>query len=114
LEAFSINNTSLQSLENLPDFKNLKSIEINSNNLDGSELASLLKYPKLRKINFSNNKVYDFDDIRVLSRLKHITHLSFKKNPVSSVPSYRNEVFEMFPNLTHLDGLREEDEDDIV
>jgi len=66
--------------------------------------SGLGKYlPKMSTIILTNNKLTKFKDLKPLSDMGTITHLSLMGNPVAKLPDYRLFVIHRLPNLKMLD-----------
>lgn len=84
LEKFSLNQTHLKSLENMPDNKTITRIELSDNHLVGSELKHLSVYAdRLVSLKVANNKIDNFDDLNVLKNFKALENLDLEGNPIS-------------------------------
>lgn len=59
--------------------------------------------PSLNTIILTNNKLSKFKDLKPLSDIKTITHLSLMGNPVAKQADYRSFVIHRLPNLKMLD-----------
>ena len=103
VQTFSLNNTQLKSLNNLPGFPNLTKIELSDNYLSGEEISKLKIYQKLKKIKLANNKIKNLNDIKILSKFKELTFLDLSENPINSIYDYKREIFRIIPSLNFLD-----------
>lgn len=122
VEEFSMCNCHLNSLENLPQFANLKTLELNDNHIKGEELKKIVIYDSLEELKIANNPIENFDDINPLVNLKNLIILDLSETKLSQKENYRKKIFEMFPGLKYLDGtdkngkdyeeIEEEDEED--
>ncbi|MBS4012404.1 MAG: DUF4173 domain-containing protein [Bacteroidetes bacterium] len=108
-------NIKLKSIENLPEFAELKSIDLSRNNIE--DFSKLSEYKDLKKVNISNNKS---KNIEFLKELKEVEILSIsytnvedlspisnlKKLKVLHLSSMQNADFATLPgckNLVELD-----------
>ena len=103
IQTFSLNNTQLKSLNNLPNFPNLTTIELSDNFISGEEISKLKIYQKLKKIKLANNKIKNLNDIKILSNFKELTFLDLSENPINSIYDYKREIFRIIPSLNFLD-----------
>ena len=93
----------LKSLNNLPNIPSIEEVQLSDNHLNGKELTNLMLYPKLSKIKLCNNPIKEINDLQCLQSLKELTSLDLSECPVTSIPQYREKLFEMLPQLKYLD-----------
>eukprot|EP01017_Pseudomicrothorax_dubius_P043862 TRINITY_DN7368_c0_g1_i3.p1 TRINITY_DN7368_c0_g1~~TRINITY_DN7368_c0_g1_i3.p1 ORF type:complete len:218 (-),score=43.56 TRINITY_DN7368_c0_g1_i3:114-767(-) len=109
LVMLSLNDCELESLENLPQIKNLLRLELSNNPFPPKELVLVGEaYPNLVSLSLCNYMHFvSWDDINVLKRLPKLIQLDLIGCPVVSdnPKTYREKVFQMFPNLKLLDNL---------
>lgn len=64
--------------------------------------------PKLYKIKLEDNNIENLDNLKCLANYK-IKKINLKGNPiVTSVPNYRDELFQIAPSLESVDDLNRE------
>ena len=103
LQYLSLNNCSLESLENFPRLPALIRLDLISNNLAGD--FSALKYSKyLQTLFLSANKISDFNSLDSLNFLKNLLQLDLIANPLTVEINYSEEIFKRFPSLKFLDS----------
>lgn len=99
LLSLSLNNNNLESLENLPDAP-LCRLELNENELKGSELVHLDKfYRTLEKLKLAYNKIAVFEDLEILKKFKQLKSLELTGNPVTKLTDYKVKILQMLPSL---------------
>jgi hypothetical protein len=103
VETFSLNNTHLKSLNNLPNFPSLTTIELSDNFISGEEISKLKIYENLKKIRIANNKIKNLNDMEILSNFKNLTFLDLSENPINSIFDYKRKIFNLIPSLNFLD-----------
>lgn len=103
LKLLSFNCCKLSSLDSLPSICSLEELQLSDNFLSGKELSKLLIYPRLTKLKICNNRIDNFDDFKVLDKLKDLNFLDLTENPITQKPNYRNKIFEILPKLVYLD-----------
>nr|Q86QS6.2 RecName: Full=Acidic leucine-rich nuclear phosphoprotein 32-related protein; AltName: Full=ANP32/acidic nuclear phosphoprotein-like protein [Schistosoma mansoni]AAO21365.2 leucine-rich protein [Schistosoma mansoni] len=112
LEVLSMMNVGLQSLAGLPCLAGLKTLEL-SNNLISGGLDALLKCPNIEQLNLSSNKIESMDVLIPLAKLSELKSLDLGNCPVTSTENYRKKAFAMIPSLKYLDGLDENNEEEV-
>jgi acidic leucine-rich nuclear phosphoprotein 32 family protein A/C/D len=93
----------VKSLSNLPTYKDLDTLELSDNRIQGEELAKLASYPKLYKLRLSNNQISSIQHLAPLANIDTLTILDLDGCPVTSSENYRDEVFKVLPKLQVLD-----------
>ncbi|CAH8601684.1 unnamed protein product [Schistosoma intercalatum] len=112
LEVLSMMNVGLQSLAGLPSLASLKTLEL-SNNLISGGLDALLKCPNIEQLNLSSNKIESMDVLIPLAKLSELKSLDLGNCPVTTTENYRKKAFAMIPSLKYLDGLDENNEEEV-
>jgi len=110
LEVLSLINVGLTSLKGFPKLSNLRKLELSDNRISGG-LSLLDGCPKLHSVNLSGNKIRDLDTLKALADLKELKNLDLFNCEVTSVDDYREQTFNLLPNLTYLDGFDRDDEE---
>ena len=84
-------------------------IELNQNDLKGDDLEILLKScPKLYKIKLEKNLIDNLDSLKCLANY-NIKKINLEGNPITTkLPNYREELFNLIPSLTSIDGIDKE------
>ena len=108
LVKLTMNNVGLTSLENLPELRSLKKLELTDNKISGC-LKFLKSCPKLRNLNLASNKIKNFNELRPLRKLRKLKILDLYKNDVQMIRNYRERVFYLIPSLKFLDGFNRRD-----
>lgn len=88
-DTFDLSNNDIRELDGFPLLKSLRTIIINNNRIVrvGDNLAE--SCPNLSELVLINNNLSDYREIKKLSTLKALTHISLLKNPISKTPHYR-------------------------
>ncbi|CAD8057404.1 unnamed protein product [Paramecium primaurelia] len=95
----------LQSLNNLSEYKNINSLNLEENALDDGSIKLIVqKFPSLTFLNLKKNQIKDFDEIEQLKQLDQLTHLFLDKNPVCDEDNFITKIWDMLPKLKALDG----------
>ena len=110
LEILNMSYCKLKSLDNLPKFPNLYKIDLSENFLDENEFIKLKDYPFLSEIYFVNNKVKNFDTIKIMNSSRNLHLIDLSENPINSIKDYRKNFFDSFPRLIFLDGIGKNNE----
>jgi Leucine-rich repeat (LRR) protein len=77
--------------------------------LSNNHLYSLVGLPQfinLRVLSVANNNIRYYEDLDILSKLKHLEKLTLDKNPVTYLPYYREYILALCPKLTALDDCK--------
>lgn len=109
LEILSMVNVGLSSLAKLPKLPKLRKLEVSDNNIAGGLESLAEKCPTLSYLNLSGNKIKELSSIKALQNLKTLKSLDLYSCEVTTLDEYRDNVFELLPQLTYLDGYDEED-----
>lgn len=109
LEILSMVNVGLSSLAKLPKLPKLRKLEVSDNNIAGGLESLAEKCPTLSYLNLSGNKIKELSSIKALQNLKTLKSLDLYSCEVTTLDDYRDNVFELLPQLTYLDGYDEED-----
>lgn len=109
LEILSMVNVGLSSLAKLPSLPKLRKLEVSDNIISGGLDTLAEKCPNLTYLNLSGNKIKEMSSVEVLQSLKNLKSLDLYSCEVSTLEDYRENVFELLPQLTYLDGYDQED-----
>lgn len=98
-QVIDLSDNDILKLDNFPVLNNLEGLLLTNNRI--CRIAkSLGKYlTKLDTLILANNKLTNLKDLKPLSDLPHLTHVSLEGNPVTKLPDYRLFVIHRLPNL---------------
>lgn len=102
----------LMKLASLEKF-DVESVNLSENSLeDLSAITTLAQtYPHLKNLALTNNKISKLRSFEIWkNKFKHLRELIVVNNPVTTDPSYKNEISKIFPRLVILDGVVIRDE----
>ncbi|OMJ10779.1 Leucine-rich repeat-containing protein 48 [Smittium culicis] len=85
--------------------ENMKEIKINNNKITFVH-ESLSNLVNLQVLDLGNNLITNFSQIEPLYKLKKLTNLNLKGNPIANDPEYKKTILENIPELRILDGER--------
>lgn len=111
LEFLSTINVGLVSVANLPKLNKLKKLELSDNRISGGLDVLAEKCPNLTHLNLSGNKIKDLSTIEPLKKLENLKSLDLFNCEVTNLNDYRENVFELLPQLTYLDGYDRDDKE---
>ncbi|XP_012584153.1 PREDICTED: acidic leucine-rich nuclear phosphoprotein 32 family member A isoform X2 [Condylura cristata] len=111
LEFLSTINVGLISVANLPKLNKLKKLELSDNRISGGLEVLAEKCPNLTHLNLSGNKIKDLSTIEPLKKLENLKSLDLFNCEVTNLNDYRENVFELLPQLTYLDGFDQDDKE---
>ncbi|XP_062575621.1 acidic leucine-rich nuclear phosphoprotein 32 family member A-like isoform X2 [Saccostrea cucullata] len=115
LESLSLINVGLTSLKGFPSLPKLQKLELSDNRIQ-SGLHNLQGCPNLTHLSLSGNKIKEIDTLEPLKNFSELKHLDLFNCEVTQLDDYREQVFELLPNLKFLDGFdrndKEADEDE--
>lgn len=109
LRQLSLVNVGLVSLKNFPSLPSLEKLDLSDNRISCG-LENLKSCPKLNQLFLTNNKLRSLNELKALSHLQYLETLDLSNCQLSESENYRRKVFEMIPNLKHLDGYLEFEE----
>ena len=106
----SINGLGLKSLKNFPCIPNLYILQVKNNKLSGEDFDEILKlYPGLYKLKVSNNLIKSINVFAPLEKSK-IKKIEIEDNPVNKNDKYREELFNIMPNLISINREKRDGE----
>ncbi|XP_070489880.1 acidic leucine-rich nuclear phosphoprotein 32 family member A-like [Chironomus tepperi] len=108
LVELSINNVGLTSIENFPELRSLKKLELVGNKISDG-LMSLKACPELKILNLSSNNIENFNELKPLRKLRKLEILDLDNNHVQMIRYFREKVFYIIKSLKYLDGFDEND-----
>ncbi|XP_045141635.1 acidic leucine-rich nuclear phosphoprotein 32 family member A isoform X2 [Echinops telfairi] len=111
LEFLSTINVGLISVANLPKLNKLKKLELSDNRISGGLEVLAEKCPNLTHLNLSGNKIKDLSTIEPLKKLESLKSLDLFNCEVTNLNDYRENVFQLLPQLTYLDGYDRDDKE---
>jgi nuclear RNA export factor len=91
----------------------VQSVNLSDNGLEDLMGVSTLAqtYPNLLNLSLSNNKIARLKSLETWkNKFKHLRELLMSNNPITSDPSYKDEISKTFPKLVVLDGVIIRDE----
>ena len=106
----SMNNCKLTSLANFPELPGLIRLELMNNEFPASELKHLLKLKELQSLSLNENSVKAADELKLLKSLP-LAQLDITGTELSAQADYREQVFNLFPDLQILDNRDREGEE---
>ncbi|CAD8128271.1 unnamed protein product [Paramecium sonneborni] len=105
LQQLGFQRCKLQSLNNLCEYKNINSLNLEENALDDECIKLIVqKFPSLTYLNLKKNLIKDLNGIEQLKQLEQLTHLFLDKNPVCEDQNLTQKVWDFLPKLKALDG----------
>jgi len=125
LKSLTLNGCGLTTLDGFPTLPELRRLELSDNNIsEGLEALQDAALFQLKSLSLAGNKFATLEDLDPLSSLPNLRDLDLFNCPVTEVENYRQGLFDIMPNLKHLDGFdvddnekeeddEDEDEDDI-
>jgi Leucine-rich repeat (LRR) protein len=75
------------------EFKKLKKLILNGNNIDNIEILEKVKFDKLEMLDLSNNQISDINILKTVN-FKNIKVLDFHENNISDINILENVSFE--------------------
>ena len=106
----SINGLGLKTLKNFPCIPNLYILQVKNNKLSGEDFDEILKlYPGLYKLKVSNNLIKSINVFKPLEKSK-IKKIEIEDNPVNKNDKYREELFNIMPNLISINREKRDGE----
>lgn len=90
----------------MPRLTRLSTLIMNNNNVEKISQDAMQNLPNLRLLILNSNKISSLEEVRKLSVLRNLEHLSLIDNPVTSVENYRLFVIYHLPCVRILDLSR--------
>nr|CUU97342.1 hypothetical transcript [Hymenolepis microstoma] len=111
LEKLSIADVGLTTLAGFPALPKLVKLDLSGNPITEG-LDALSKCTNLTTLNLSGNKLASIKDLAPLASLENLSHLELSNCELVSEENYRKEVFALLPQLSFLDGLDQNGEEE--
>ncbi|XP_059195961.1 acidic leucine-rich nuclear phosphoprotein 32 family member E-like [Centropristis striata] len=107
LQVLSMVNVGISSLAKLPPLP--PPLEVSDNTISGGLDSLAVKCPNLSYLNLSGNKIKELSSIETLQSLKALRSLDLYSCELSTLEDYRENVFQLLPQVVYLDGYDQED-----
>ncbi|CAD8050435.1 unnamed protein product [Paramecium primaurelia] len=105
LQQLGFQRCKIESLNNLSEYKNINTLNLEENVLDDGCLKMIVqKFPSLTFLNLKKNQIKEFNEIEQLKQLDQLTHLFLDKNPVCEDENFTSKIWDLLPKLKALDG----------
>nr|XP_044998385.1 acidic leucine-rich nuclear phosphoprotein 32 family member B-like [Jaculus jaculus] len=111
LEFLSLIGVGLMSVSNLPKLTKLKKLEFSNNRIFGGLDILGEELPYLTHLNLSGNTLEDISTLEPLKKLDCLKSLDLFNCEVTNLNDYRESVFKLLPQLSYLDGYDREDQE---
>ncbi|SOS81104.1 conserved protein, unknown function [Plasmodium sp. gorilla clade G1] len=110
LERLCLNQTGIQTLENIPSIATLNVLELTDNHLSSVEVLKYIvqNFPNIKTLEIGGNHFKNINDFETLKELKNLVRLGVQFNPFADNPNYRKELFEFLPNVKIIDCYNKE------
>ncbi|GAB68434.1 hypothetical protein PCYB_133080 [Plasmodium cynomolgi strain B] len=110
LERLSLNQTGIQTLENLPKMDTLNVLELTDNHLSTVDVLKYIveTFPNIKTLEIGGNHFKNIKDFEVLKDLKNLSRLGVQFNPFADDPNYRKELFTFLPDIKIIDCYNKE------
>ena len=95
----------MESLAPFPKLLELEELDLSDNKLANDLEALIESTPKLSTLNLTGNKFADIESLKPLAKLESLHNLSVFDCPLTTIETYRKEIYELLPNLVLLDGF---------
>ncbi|GJJ75891.1 hypothetical protein EMPS_08249 [Entomortierella parvispora] len=106
LVKLTMTNSQCQSLEGFPHLPLLRTLLLADNELStGFEALAEADLQTLVRLDLTANKISDLSVLRPLNSLENLQYLYLAENEVADKEGYRDEVFDILPQLVTVDGL---------
>ena len=109
--ALTLNECSLNSLENFPKLPFLARLELCDNKLTSDSLQSLIPLKTLQSLALGGNYIAKIEDLSALKSLENLTDLDLLGCDINEIENYREKVFDFLPNVLILDNCDREGND---
>eukprot|EP00347_Sterkiella_histriomuscorum_P022840 403336952 len=110
--SLSLNSCQLVNLLNLPMLPKLSRLELQDNKLTGVEIPLIVEVygDTLEILKLSSNLIRDYDLLKPLTEMAEgvLINLDLSNNPINEIIQYRDQIFDLLPQLEILDGLDKE------
>lgn len=111
LEKLSIVDVGLTTLAGFPALPKLVKLDLSGNPI-AEGLEALAKCTSLTTLNLSGNKLASIKDLAPLASLENLSHLELSTCDLVCEENYRKDVFALLPQLSFLDGLDQNGEEE--
>lgn len=104
LDYLSMSGCGLESLKNFPVLSKLIKLDLNENSIK-TGLENLNGLKDLMQLSFTKNKLDSIESFRPLSTLTSLVYLDIDGCPVTQIEDYRNKLFAIISNLQVIDTI---------
>ncbi|KAF9945990.1 hypothetical protein BGZ72_000788 [Mortierella alpina] len=106
LVKLSMSSSQCQSLEGFPNLPLLRSLILADNNLsEGFDALAEADLQSLVRLDLCGNRISEVSVLQPLDALENLQHLSVAENEIANHENYREDVFDVLPQLITVDGL---------
>lgn len=111
ISSFCMNQAGLRSLENWPKLNSVYLL-----NLSGNKLRTGLKeiannMPHIAELELEYNRFEDISEFQALQSLSNLISITLQGNPIAKLPNYRQELFNLLPNVKMIDNYDRNEHD---
>ena len=112
LTQLSISSVGLTSLDGFPSLPKLRMLTLSDNRITGG-LQHLVTagLQNLVHLDMSNNRFSTLAELAPLAQLRSLRSLDLFQCPITSLPAYKDQVFDLIDSLEYLDGTDREGND---
>lgn len=104
----------LQSLKNFPKLESVFLLNLNMNKLETGLKEIADNMPHLSELELEYNKFKNIDEFEHLKNLTELTSITLHGNPITKMPNYREQIFELLPSLVTIDDYCRDGEDHLL
>jgi len=104
----------LKSLKNFPKLESIFLLNLNINKLEIGLKEIADSMPHLSELELEYNKFKNISEFEHLKSLVELTSITLHGNPITKIPNYREQIFNILPNLVTIDDYCRDGRDHLL
>jgi len=101
----------LKSLKNWPKLNSVYLLNLNGNKLKTGLKEVVDNMPHISELELEYNRFEDINEFHVLKGLTNLVSITLQGNPITKLPSYRQELFNLLPHVKMIDNYDSNEHD---
>eukprot|EP00826_Nyctotherus_ovalis_P055035 TRINITY_DN727_c0_g1_i9.p1 TRINITY_DN727_c0_g1~~TRINITY_DN727_c0_g1_i9.p1 ORF type:complete len:168 (-),score=43.70 TRINITY_DN727_c0_g1_i9:210-713(-) len=113
ISSLCMSHVGLNSLDNWPKLNSVYLLNLNRNKLRSGLWTIVKNMPHIAELELEYNQFASIDEFKELKELPNLVFLTLQGNPITTRPNYREELFNLLPNLKTIDNYDREGRDSL-
>jgi len=111
ISSFCMNQVNLESLVNWPKLNSVYLLNLNGNKLKTGLKELVDNMPHISELELEYNRFEDISEFHVLKGLTNLVSITLQGNPITKLPNYRQELFNLLPHVKMIDNYDSNEHD---